>query len=421
MRRTLALLLLACAATAQEPVRLKGERVEIEPRFPCQRTDLVIFRPLKDAIRIGERSYPVAPDKKKGWRIATKPGGKPGKLVRRPTTLKLGHDRVLVRDGAYVRVEALEFKLAQTRFRLLDLDFDGEFDDAFQLPPHHFVLPLGGPLVLGRQVLAVESMEGRELKGTVTPLPGSRHQLDALVLINGLRASIGLPATVIDDKLSDACSKHARYLRLNKWNGFSNPHFEMKRGRGFTPEGHRAGMMSVILWGSHTAAVPGHWITYYHRFAFCHPLLRGVGISDKTPSISVIDGKSGSVWGETAPEGWTDPVLVPADGSILMPKGFHRAGESPSPVEKAGSRGFPMTVLFLAPRANITDFRGTLVRLGKRGKNDVVKTLEPDSKGSRHRFGLIPERPLRGGTYRVTYTFKRDGKPETATATFETE
>ena len=104
-----------------------------------------------------------------------------------------------------------------------------------------------------------------------------------------------------------------------------------------------------------------------------------------------------------------------------MPKGFHRGGESPSPVEKAGSRGFPMTVLFLAPRPAITEFRGTLVRLGKRGKEDVVKTLEPKSNRSQNRFGLIPARPLRGGTYRATYLFKRAGKAETVSATFETE
>ena len=109
---------------------------------------------------------------------------------------------------------------------------------------------------------------------------GGRWQVDP-------RAKHHVPATEIDDKLSDACSKHARYLRLNKWTGLGNPHFEIKGRRGFTPEGHRAGMMSVILWGSHTSAVPGHWITYYHRFSFLHPLLRGVGISDGTPSISI--------------------------------------------------------------------------------------------------------------------------------------
>ncbi len=113
--------------------------------------------------------------------------------------------------------------------------------------------------------------------------------------------------------------------------------------------------------------------------------------------------------------------LVGHAGSIRMPKGFHRAGEMPSPVEKAGSRGFPMTVLFLAPRPAITEFSGTLLRLGKRGKQEVVKTLLPKSNRSRSRFGLIPARPLRGGTYRATYVFKRDGKVETVSATFETK
>ncbi|MHC4850209.1 MAG: CAP domain-containing protein [Planctomycetota bacterium] len=415
------MLLIAATAHAGEALQLEGKRVKIEPRFPCQRTDLAVFRELGDSLRIGDLDYPVIQDPKRGWRIAMKPGGKPTRLVRKPTILKLGRHRVYVADGGYVRLEALEFKLERTVFRLLDLDMDGEHDDGYQLPPHHFVLPLSGPLILGRHVLEIESVSKRKLKGTVKPIPGSRQQLDALVLINGLRASIGLPATVIDDKLSDACSKHARYLRLNKWNGLGNPHFEVKGRRGFTPEGQRAGMSSVILWGSHTSAVPGHWITYYHRFSFLHPRLRGVGISDGTPSISIIDGKSGSEWGDKAPKGWKDPVLAPADGSIGMPKGFHRAGEMPSPVEKAGSRGFPMTVLFLEPKAAITEFQGSLVRLGNSGKRDEVPTLVPKSNRSRNRFGLIPARPLRGGTYRATYTFRRNGEKQTVSATFDTE
>ena len=77
----MAILLLAWVVHAQDAVRLKGKRVEIQPRFPCQRTDLVIFRPLGNSIRIQESEYPVVKEKK-GWRIAMKPGGKPTKLVR---------------------------------------------------------------------------------------------------------------------------------------------------------------------------------------------------------------------------------------------------------------------------------------------------------------------------------------------------
>ena len=41
--------------------------------------------------------------------------------------------------------------------------------------------------------------------------------------------------------------------------------------------------------------------------------------------------------------------------------------------------------------------------------------------GQRNRFGVIPERPLKANaTYRVTYTYRRDGEPETASATFST-
>lgn len=421
------LLFAAAAAAAGDSVRLKGKVVRVAPPFPTQRTEFVLFRAVKDAIvRDGER-FPVAAGKK-SLKVALKPGAKPGKSVRASGGfVKLaGGVPLYVRRHAergweYAAAGALEFELDRVAFRVLDANADGRFEpgkDAWQLPPWPFVLPLPRELVVGRRKLAIESIEGRVLTGRAGALAGSRHQLDGLVAINDLRMSVGLPTTTLDAELSAACTAHARYLLLNKWTPATNPHFEIRGRRGYTEAGHRAGMMSVIAWSDHAGAVPGHWITYYHRFSFQHPLLKGVGISDGTPSISIIDGKSG-VDRDADFAGWRDPVLVPADGSVGVPAGFHRGGERPSPVENAGSRGFPLTVLFLAPSPGVTSFRGELVRLSRKGE-EPVKTLVPRSNNSRHRFGLIPERPLRSnGRYRVRYRFERDGEPETVTATFQ--
>jgi len=260
---------------------------------------------------------------------------------------------------------------------------------------------------------------GLELEGDVEPLEGDRPQLDGIVRINFWRAGVGLPPTSMNADLTAACTAHAKYLAMHRWTPAQNPHFEAKRARGYSDEGHRAAMSSVISWSNHAVGVDGHWVTYYHRFAFLHPVLKGVGLNAGTPSISVIDAKRGTEWGKGPPVGWKDPILVPADGATLVPSGFHRGGEVPAPCERAGSRGYPLTVLFLAPRPGVTGFAGELVRIRRNGKVKPVATVVPRSRSSRRRFGLIPERPLASGRYRVTYTFLRNGERETVTATFD--
>jgi hypothetical protein len=420
--------LLLGTAGAEEPraVSLKAKTVRVRPPFPTQRTDLRLAHPVGEGIVVGNGVFAVATNGRR-MKIATKPGERPSKAIKRTgTDLKLGGLRLRVwRDDndawVYAIAEASEFELDRVAVRVLDTNCDGLLEpgkDGYQLPPHPFVLPLPGALILGRQRLAIESVDGERLKGAVTSLYGSRHQLDGLLAANHARMRAGLPPTVIDPEVSAPCSAHARYLRINKWTPATNPHFEVRGRRGFSEAGHRAAMSSVISWTDHASAVPGHWITFYHRFAFLHPTLPGLGISDGTPSVSIIDGKTTTRWSEETKKGWKDPVLAPADGAIDVPAGFHRGGERPIPVERAESCGIPLTVLFLAPDPGITEFRGELVRLGKHGP-EPVRTLLPDRRGSIRRYGLIPERPLRSrSVYRVTYRFRRHGAEETVSATF---
>lgn len=434
MSRTVGLILLACAVAQAKDgrtIRFKAKRIEAAAPFPTQRTDLHVFRPVGDAVRLDGRVFGVRPRKGGGLVVAVKPDAKPSKGLRRAATLRLGGTPVRFRRGRAgwecAVLDAREFEVDRVEVRLIDADGNGRFEigsDACRLPPSPFVFPLDAELVVGRKRLRIERLapDGREIEASVSALYGTDRQLDALVRVNLLRAGVGLPPTIVDEALSDACSKHSRYLRIIKWHpAKGNPHFEVKGRRGYSDEGHRAGMMSVISWSSHASAIPAYWQTHYHRFAFLHPLVGGIGISDGTPSVSVIDGKSRSPFADVAPEGWRDPVLVPADGQVDTPSGFHRGGEIPSPVENEGSRGFPLTVLFLARDPAVTGFSGRLVRIGKRGEEHEISTLVPKGRGSRNRFGLIPERPLRSGLFRATYLFARRGKAEEAVATFRVE
>jgi len=436
-----------CALGAQDavarPVRLRAKAVEVVPPFPTQRTDLAMFHAMDGEVRLGDARFAVEA-KGRGLRVATHSGGEPAKAVgpggvvalavddddggRRP--VRILFERVNASDGGwrYAVVDGREFEIAKTTVQLLDADADGRFvldgGDAYRFPPGRFLFPLGSEIVIARDRLVLERLasDGREINGRLEPLPGASDQLDALVRINELRASVGLPPTIVDLEISEGCSAHAKYLETCRWKPAKfSPHGEVREWKGFSEAGHRAAMASVIAFGRHPEAIEGHWRTYFHRTALVYPNSRGLGVSSGTGYASVIDGRTGILRDAGAREGWRDPILVPADGSVGVPKGFHRGGEIPSPVENAGICGFPLMAFFLDDRTRVRDFRGELVRIGRRGEEAPVPVVTPTSFGSAGRIGVIPEWPLVGGTYRVTFTFDRGGGPETVTATFETE
>jgi hypothetical protein len=420
--RTLAVVLLAGLARADD-VELRGKAIEAAPPFPTQHATLRLYHPVGEELVVGGERAPVRRGRK-----SVKVGAK--SVKRKGGVVKVGRARVHVRprgeDWEYAAVDARRFELERVVFEIVDADANGRFElgkDAYRVPPSPFALPLGDRMVLGRHALAIAKLapDGARLEGRATPLPGSRHQIDGLLRINELRLGIGLPPTIIDAELSKGATSHARYLRLNKWGlGRFNPHGEVKGRRGFSEAGHRAGLNGVIAPSDHASGVPAYWETYYHRFPFLHPVLKGVGISDGTPSISVIDAKAGADWSDAARAAWKSPIVAPADGSTGVPTGFFRGGERPEPCDNPGVRGYPLTVLFPDRKSGVSGFTGELYRLGRKGATRV-KTIEPKSSGWGQRFGLIPERPLRSGhRYRAVYRFTRNGAKETVTAEFET-
>ncbi len=435
----LAVLILAVAPATAGRDRAKLAPAEAALPLRSQRTDVAPSRPVTDAVQLGEHAF-TAVRTKKGLRVALEPGADAIKAIGRDTTLTLrvpsGESTRPVRvhfaksaDGwTSTVVEAREIEIDGVTAQLVDLDHDGRLTvekDGWRTLPSAFVVPLTETLIVGRHhvVLSGAGADGMSFDVAATAIDASRHQLDGLIVINELRAANGLPPVDVDTALSDACSAHAAYLLKNKWRptGKMNPHGEVRGWKLYSDAGHRAGQMSVIAWGDHGSNAQVYWDTYYHRFPLAHPGTSAMGLSDGTPSISVIDGKSATDWAVGPADGWSDPILVPADGAVDQPAIFHRGGESPEPVDKPTIRGFPLTVQFLAQHSDVSDFRATMVEIDRKGREKDVPLLTPLDRGSGNRFGVIPERALISGrTYRVTYTFTRWGEPQSLIATFKT-
>jgi hypothetical protein len=283
------------------------------------------------------------------------------------------------------------------------------------------VQPLAKEIVVGTSRVSIVDIapDASSLTVEVTPIEGTREQLEALAHMNEIRGRNGLPGVVLDPELSAACSAHVAYLKKTGWSGYTNPHGEVEGKPGYTAEGHRAAQQSIIMRANHVTALDAFFATYYHRAPLIDPYLEGVGISTGSSTISVIDAKSGSR-DRTSDDVWDDPVLVPADGADDVLPAFCREGERPEPCTDPARRGFPLMALFARSDREVTEFRGELVRV-EDGVEERVPTLAPASIGDPGMFGVIPEGPLAGGaTYRVTYRFRLDGEATTRSATFRT-
>lgn len=441
------LLPLAALAAPDEAeiTELELEPVVAEPTFRTQRTDLVLFRPLGDVLRLGEHEF-VVDHRGRKFKLATKAGGKPDKTVKSDKTIALDvpraegelgrgdtrevHVHFRRSDDAehgweYVVVEARELTFDTVTAQLVDIDADGRFEvgrDAVRWLPSDFVVPLPQRLVVGRTAVELRelSTDGLRADALVAPLDGSRHQLDGLVVLNELRADSGLPPVEIDPTLSEGCSRHAEYLLENDWRpGKWDPHGQVDQLRGYCEEGHLAGRASVIAMGDHGNSVLAHWNSYYHRFPLLHPATRRVGLSDGTPSLSVLDALTDTPRDPDSLAGWRDPVLCPADGATRVPTDFHPGGERPEPVEDPSAKGFPLVIHFLDRNPEVTELHVTLVEIDKRGREEEVELLDPVPGSRRDSFGAIPARSLKSNArYRVTYSYYRAGELEEVSATF---
>lgn len=239
------------------------------------------------------------------------------------------------------------------------------------------------------------------------------------------RVDLGLGRVVLDPAKTRAAQQHADYLVLNLDHPSAKGlgmHGEQKDLPGWTAEGARAGMRSVIaLQEGHPHMDPvDSWMgTFFHRIPLVHPSLEtiGVGYAERgRRRVYVLDPHT------RAPR--TDVVIVPADGATNVPRAFS-GDELPNPIpdDADGLAGYPITVSF-PPSARVQDVR---VELSSATRGFIPSwTSTPEApvvaKSQQNTVCVMAKDQLgRREKYRFSITARVDGRMFSKRTTFTTE
>ena len=430
MRLLLSVLLIALYVPAQKPAR--GRSVAVAGRLGSQLHGWEPCRVVVKELQIGGQKIATRLQGKL-LLIARSPGAKPTMRVRsgKRVSWKVGPQKIgalFFRDADkrwFVQTgDAILHEVAGVKIRLLDVDLDGRFDefdeDGYTIGDSGAVHKLRETFVLGDSKVRVSSIskDGLTLKFRTERLAGNAPQLAALARINELRGRHGLAWVELDPKTARGCTEHARYLAINNWTGWTNPHDQSLGEKGKTPAGLLAARRSVIMKASPSQCVDSCWLTWYHRIGLMSAGLNKVGINAEQTDIGVVDVSQHYEAARTKEWPWREPAFVPGDGAIAFPT--RAISEKPmEPVPKLGTRGTPLMAVFRRPRT-VRGFSGSLYRVLKRGRRKV-KTLAPRKEQFASAFGIIPARPLEGDTaYEAEFEWEQSGKAQRRTIRFRT-
>jgi hypothetical protein len=433
---TALLILFAAGAVPAAPAadqEFHGKRITLAEPPHSQLAAGHPVHPLGKELCIGGASFAMAGEGAR-LRVAPEPGlepsieitpGRPVRLSWTAGDAKRGVLLTFSRDesGAWSwwASEAVKFRIAGEDFRLYDGDGDGLYgdfaNDGWSTGDTDQVIPLAREFPLGANLVSIRSIEpdGGRIVAETSALPGTGPQVAAVVLVNRLRASNGLPPAMLDGTLSAACTSHANYLAANGWGGKTNPHTQNLGPKGASPEGAAAAARSDIQYDPPDVALRDFWRTFYHRVGLMGPALDRTGVNTEPPGLTVVDIARGYGEGVTVPGvgvireltgrvwPWTDPVFVPADGSTGLPVAAYP--ELPKgPVPDFGSRGAPLMALFRGG-SRVTGFKGTLEELDRKGPVPVP-VLAADSSLYPFASGIVPAAPLRPrASYRAVFTW----------------
>jgi uncharacterized protein YkwD len=244
----------------------------------------------------------------------------------------------------------------------------------------------------------------------------------ALAEVNVCRAQAGLKPVVLDDALSQACLKHARYLVSNE----GHPALEGLKAHdedlslpGASAAGRDAGLKSDISIGDF-APIDGvkAWLaTLYHRVPILEPTLERIGFacarSRRQGWATVLNVASGRARGNRP-----FPVFYPADNQTGVPLNFPNSGEIPNPIPEAktGKAGYPITASFPAKMApmnalgKLTDSQGKEVPCWFSTPEQPANPNFVKHQGNT--VCLIPKEPLPpNATFHVHLQGQLGGKP----------
>jgi len=423
---------------------------EVAPGFYVTQCSAPLDMPVGDAIKIGGLAIPAQVGEQGELKLDLRASGSLSTYRSdQAVALTLQHEgstrafqvRLLLRkrtDGTwtYRNVTQLAVRVEDDQFVIVDANGNGLYNepgvDAMGLRGCTVVFPLPGPeerwCTTKREFTGLSlGPWGEDLKATGRPL-ATKHA-SGLPVLQGVieeRLKLGLTPRPEDPKLSDDLQKHCAYMSSND----TLAHPEEKGKPGYSPEGHEAGMRSILSAGTPAERVAlGMVNTYFHRIDVIRPdtLLFGVGYSVKYGGI---DGRSGM---DKSPRQTLWPVLCPAPGQTDVSLAYGKEAPDATPGDPAA--GYPITVQFHTGKLKLTGHAlrlapppGTPARPAAKADPGIpCYPFDPETGASNGMTGflhcvcLIPKDPLQAGTeYEVTMEVDVEGKPWSRTWRFTT-
>lgn len=362
MRHALLALLLLFAAAADDDKALKIVLVPQDAPGHWQAQLLGdLNRPVGETLSFGGQSIATKVNDKGALELDLKGDGKPRTITAKREVVSIAlkgagdksktlNAKVEFRkeDGKWVyrNLTQLHVTIGTEQFVIVDANGNGAYNDTGQdgmaWEGKSWLFPL--PAESERWCSATMDFSGLIFgplgeapavkgKGLATTVPAA---LPILKGVNEERVLIGLTPRPEDAKLSADLQKHCKYMAMN--NLLTHP--EDKGKPGYTEEGNKAGMRSILGQG-HSAdkVAEGMVNTYFHRQDVIRPGAQAFGVGIEG-AFTGIDGRSNTT---KVPESYW-PILCPVPGQSGVATNY--AKEAPDATPGDPMAGYPITVYF---------------------------------------------------------------------------
>lgn len=422
----------------EDPVTLKG-KAEAFSRIPqAQMSKLSPKHAVGEQLTFGGSEFPVLVTGNK-LRVATKPGGpasttaKEGKPVSLAWTqdgerrkLSVGFEQDAAGAWQFYVASSYRFKLCGQSIALVDCNGDGLFNgfgvDGYCYGESTAICPLTAELVIGTSVVKFQEIapDGSTMTFSWAAIEGNEQQLACLLALNELRALNGLSQVRLDPEWSRGCTEHAEYLVRIGWDGKTSPNIGGLEEQGESAECAYSAKKSEVTENPPDLTIRNGWRGYYRRVRSMRPELERIGVNASPLHLAVINLSGVELPRGASIEGWDEPIVVPASGSVDFPcKALQNL--TTEPVTDFMSRGAPILIHFPDDSKPVTEFSGKLRKLkGKRNQDVPVLYGAPTEDWIL--FGLVPVEPLEAGAwYEAELHYVVDGQSHVRTTVFQTE